>query len=257
MAPYIDNLPISNYEFKAKENPFANEWTNSSHINYVPMVTSNSDTFSCNSDSFVLQNSGDFIIGEYSPFNLNTATSQTFTLNGWGWLDDLKFKFDGIKELFRPATKSNASLLALQKSVDRKPITVEGIDYSIMGNDASRIKLLRPDMQRKVYEMFKYAKEKGWKIYISSTYRSTREQAYLYNEWINGRYNVPIVAKPGTSRHEFGCAIDFYVNGGTGSEQQELGRYATQTLGLRWGQNWSKNKEAWHFDLDPAETADS
>ena len=109
--------------------------------------------------------------------------------------------------------------------------------------------------------MYKYAKDKGWTIQITSGYRSTAEQKRLYDKWIEdknaGRKTVPVVAEPGTSRHEFGCAVDFYVNGGEGPEQKELGEYAVRELGLRWGQNWSKDQEAWHFDLDPSTTPSS
>ncbi len=59
---------------------------------------------------------------------------------------------------------------------ERTSITVEDVDYSIMGSEASKVKLLRPEMQRKVYEMFKYAQSKGWKMTISSGYRSTQRQ---------------------------------------------------------------------------------
>lgn len=127
---------------------------------------------------------------------------------------------------------------------------VAGIDYSIFGNYANQIKRLRPLMQQKMELMFKYAKNKGWKITFNSMFRSYAEQEHLYNEYLAGRGNL--AAKPGTSRHEFGCAVDLKVNGSSKNWQTaELGRYA-QTIGMRWGGNTIN--EPWHFDLDPAKT---
>ena len=142
---------------------------------------------------------------------------------------------------------------------DRKQITVDDVDYSVMGAYASQIKLLRPEMQRKVEKMFIYAQEQGWKMTITSGYRSTKKQAALYDKWIKGEYDVPVVAAPGTSRHEFGCAVDISITcKGKNSDNlaKEMGKYG-ESIGLRWGGSWSKNKENWHFDLDPKKTPDA
>lgn len=41
---------------------------------------------------------------------------------------------------------------------------------------------------------------------VTSAYRTREQQEYLYRLWISGKGNL--AAKPGTSRHEFGRALD-------------------------------------------------
>lgn len=51
------------------------------------------------------------------------------------------------------------------------------------------------------------ARSLGFDARVTSGYRSTRKQAWLYNRWINGLQDYP-VAPPGTSDHEKGLALD-------------------------------------------------
>lgn len=137
---------------------------------------------------------------------------------------------------------------------DGTSITVSGIDYSIFGSDAAEIKKLRPEMQKKVEKLYKYAKSKGWKMTLTCGYRSNETQRRIYNDWKAGRHKAPTVAAPGTSRHEFGCAVDIRINGKSEktAEFNELGKYATSSaVGLRWGREF---REDWHFDLNPKNT---
>ena len=134
---------------------------------------------------------------------------------------------------------------------DGTPTTVSGIDYSVFGSAANEIKKLRPTMQSKVFELWKYAKKKGWKISLTSGYRSTEKQKQLWALKKAGKKKCA-VARPGTSRHEYGCAVDLRINGkSSGAELKELADYA-KTIGVRWGGNLFN--EAWHFDIDPKST---
>ncbi len=132
---------------------------------------------------------------------------------------------------------------------DGTSVTVEGVDYSIMGSYAAKVKQLRPEMQRKVAQLFAYAKQKGWDMTITSGFRTQAQQSNLIAQ---GRP----AAKGNTSRHLYGCAIDIRINGkaqGT-SEITEMGKYA-ESIGLRWGRHFTHPRsEDWHFDLDPATT---
>jgi hypothetical protein len=47
----------------------------------------------------------------------------------------------------------------------------------------------------------------GIKYSINSVYRSRAKQEALYNRWLEGKNKYP-VARPGTSRHELGRAMD-------------------------------------------------
>ena len=55
------------------------------------------------------------------------------------------------------------------------------------------------------------AKSLGFSARVTSGYRSTKKQAWLYDRWLRGLQSYP-VAPPGTSDHEKGLAIDVVSN---------------------------------------------
>lgn len=65
---------------------------------------------------------------------------------------------------------------------------------------------------------------------VTSTVRSTSEQARLYRRFLAGQSKFP-VAKPGTSRHEQGRAIDMVARP---EVLRGLGEW-WESLGGRWG----------------------
>jgi LAS superfamily LD-carboxypeptidase LdcB len=73
-------------------------------------------------------------------------------------------------------------------------------------------------------------------------YRDPATQRRLYNAWRSGRYRVPSVARPGTSRHEHGLAIDFsnLSNAGFNWLRQNAARYGFYNL----------PSERWHWSVD-------
>ena len=106
------------------------------------------------------------------------------------------------------------------------------------------IKRLKPDMQIKVAQLYEYGKGQGIDFTITSGLRTREEQQQLYN-----KYGPSRAAKPGTSRHESGMAIDI----GNCSESQKgvLGKY-WKSIGGVWGGDWGSGgtiREPWHFDL--------
>lgn len=61
---------------------------------------------------------------------------------------------------------------------------------------------------REVVELFlQDLRAVGARPTVTSAKRSSREQESLYREWLAGRRTLP-VAKPGTSFHELGLAVD-------------------------------------------------
>lgn len=80
--------------------------------------------------------------------------------------------------------------------------------------------------------------ESGGRVTIGSGWRSSAQQQDLYNRWISGNYNVPVVARPGTSKHEHGLAIDF---------DGDLA--LAQKLGRKYGLIFPVKGEAWHAQL--------
>lgn len=80
--------------------------------------------------------------------------------------------------------------------------------YNINRNDLS----LRLDVELELQKMAKAAKLQGITLLVSSTYRSYDYQAKVFQKWANldgekaaERYS----ARPGTSQHQLGTAIDF------------------------------------------------
>lgn len=64
---------------------------------------------------------------------------------------------------------------------------------------------------------------------VTSVYRSSTRQAQLYQQWLEGKNKYP-VARPGTSYHEYGRAMDLVVARGAA----ELGAL-WQRIGGRYG----------------------
>lgn len=83
--------------------------------------------------------------------------------------------------------------------------------------------------------------ESNGQVWLGSGWRSPEQQRDLYSRWISGQYNVPAVARPGTSHHESGTAVDFGGN-------LEL----AQRLGLKYGLRFNVDGEAWHGELTDA-----
>lgn len=80
--------------------------------------------------------------------------------------------------------------------------------YGISRNDLS----LRPDVEPHLVELSKAAAQDGIWIVASSTYRSYDYQAKLFQRWvdIDGLEEAEREsARPGTSQHQLGSAIDF------------------------------------------------
>lgn len=80
--------------------------------------------------------------------------------------------------------------------------------YTISRNDLS----LRPDVEKALVEMSKAAQADGITLLVSSTYRSYDYQKKVYAKWvaIDGQEEADREsARPGTSQHQMGSAIDF------------------------------------------------
>ncbi len=80
--------------------------------------------------------------------------------------------------------------------------------FSISRNDLS----LRPDVLESLKEMSRAALNDGIKLLVSSTYRSYSYQKGLFQHWVDvdGLEEAEREsARPGTSQHQLGSAIDF------------------------------------------------
>ena len=119
-------------------------------------------------------------------------------------------------------------------------------DYNKYGDNGAYISKLSPAMQEKVMKLLDYAQSQGIKVKITSGYRTYQKQCELAKQYANqpGR-----AAKPGTSPHEFGRAIDIEYKSLSDSAIQKLAKYAKEVLGMRWGGDFSKCCEVWHFEI--------
>lgn len=119
-------------------------------------------------------------------------------------------------------------------------ITVEGLAQKYGQANADKIKNLSSEMQVKTRLLLDYAKSKGLNITITSGYRTQAQQADLIRRKPN------LAAK--NSLHCQGKAIDISISSGKDSDYKLLADYA-KSIGMRWGGDFKKVKERWHFDL--------
>ena len=112
------------------------------------------------------------------------------------------------------------------------------------------VKGLQPQMQTAIQELRKKAQAEGIEFKVTSGFRTTAQQQHLYNTSAAG-----YAARPGTSQHEKGTAVDLLISNqnstGAKAAKRRLGELWTQ-MGYTWGGNWSSNREDWHFDLRPS-----
>ena len=85
----------------------------------------------------------------------------------------------------------------------------------------------------------------GMRVKIISGYRSNSQQRWLYDRWIRGEYNVPVVARPGFSKHETGNAVDLAFVDSRNKDWPLVLKVATEH-GLRR----PLVVEPWHYELN-------
>lgn len=126
--------------------------------------------------------------------------------------------------------------------------------YSLNRNDLS----LRPDVEKALREMAQASLKDGIRLLVSSTYRSYDYQKNLFNYWVkvDGLEEAEREsARPGTSQHQLGVAIDFgsitddfadtemgkwiYRNGAKFGWSLSFPKQYEDITGYRW--------ESWHF----------
>lgn len=126
--------------------------------------------------------------------------------------------------------------------------------YSLNRNDLS----LRPDVEKALREMAQASLKDGIRLLVSSTYRSYDYQKNLFAYWVkvDGLEEAEREsARPGTSQHQLGVAIDFgsitddfadtemgkwiYRNGAKFGWSLSFPKQYEDITGYRW--------ESWHF----------
>lgn len=131
----------------------------------------------------------------------------------------------------------------IKASKPNTEISVGNISYSKYGSNGNKIKELSPEMQVKTAKLLDYAKTMGMKVTITSGFRTQEQQKRLL------RTRAKYAAK--NSLHCLGRAIDINIAGGKDSDYRMLANYA-KSIGMRWGGDFKKVAERWHFDIGRA-----
>jgi len=77
-------------------------------------------------------------------------------------------------------------------------------------NNAEEIKSLHPDERERFSNFVFDCEQSGTPVWIFSAYRTVAEQASLYRKYLSKESKI-VAAKPGSSYHNYGLAIDIYV----------------------------------------------
>ena len=160
-------------------------------------------------------------------YSLNNANIDYENPFNFGSLNNLRFEKDYAKE-FR------------QKN---EKIAYNNIVYTKYGSNSDKIKGLSNDMQIKTAMLLDFAKSKGLDVKIISGFRSQAQQ----NDLVRRKPNL--AAK--NSLHCLGRAIDINITNGKNSDYRMLANYA-KSIGMRWGGDFKKVAERWHFDIGRA-----
>ncbi|HEY9721098.1 MAG TPA: peptidoglycan-binding protein [Oscillatoriaceae cyanobacterium] len=100
-------------------------------------------------------------------------------------------------------------------------------------------KLMSPQIASRFDKMYAAAKAAGINLQINMCYRSYAEQVKLYQLYLSGK--GAIAAKPGTSNHEKGLAIDFL---------NTPGAYAWLKANAAKFGLYNYPPEAWHYSIN-------
>lgn len=94
-----------------------------------------------------------------------------------------------------------------------------------------------------------FAKQFGHGITVNDGGRTYAQQQVLYNAYLNGTGNL--AAKPGTSVHESGLAMDWGNIGGVGSATHNWLRQSAAQYGWYWTGGTFSQIESWHWEYHP------
>ena len=120
-----------------------------------------------------------------------------------------------------------------------------------------RIEDLAPAVQQQAKALVSAAKDAGIDLLITSTYRSSEEQAALYAQGRTKPGAIVTNARPGDSYHNWRCAFDVVplrngkpvwgTSGPDGDLWRKIGEMG-EAVGLEWAGRWTgKLREMAHF----------
>ncbi len=104
---------------------------------------------------------------------------------------------------------------------------------------------LIPELQSPAYDLFSAAHFAGLRPQLTSSRRTSAQQARLYSNYLKGLSSLPALP-PGLSAHEYGLAFDLITY--PMSALEDVG-YTWQT----WGGEWGGLRDPVHFQQPGAE----
>ncbi|HEY9720820.1 MAG TPA: D-alanyl-D-alanine carboxypeptidase family protein [Oscillatoriaceae cyanobacterium] len=192
--------------------------------------------------------------GTYNKANVD-AFEKSWMVSGKSLLEQNQGKGTNTQQWESDANKvakasSNKSQLSLQggssglsANGEDSPLGNVNSNKTVMTSAGPMVtregKLMSPEIAPKFDKMVAAAKAAGVNLEMEMCYRSYQEQEKLYQAYLNGTGNI--AAKPGTSNHEKGLAIDFK---GTPGAFDWLKAHAS-SFGL-----YNYPPEPWHYSID-------
>lgn len=138
---------------------------------------------------------------------------------------------------------------------------------TLVKRSMDRLGAVVPALREYTEELIRRAYAEGINVQISSGYRSNADQAYIYGQGRpNYRYDGKLYgrqgaivsnARPGTSVHNYGLAIDYFLTTHDGSKStwvvnaqwRRVGAIAKE-MGFEWGGDWTSFKDYPHLQFN-------
>lgn len=123
----------------------------------------------------------------------------------------------------------------------------------------ARLKTLDPDFEDLVIRLINHCHERGINVQVAQALRTNAEQQALYDIGRTKPGKIVTNAKPGTSFHNYGAAVDLFFLNDKGEAYWDVKAFTkvwkvAQELkldseGLVWGGNFQSLKDCPHFQM--------
>ncbi|MEK3995622.1 M15 family metallopeptidase [Psychrobacillus sp. FSL K6-2365] len=137
----------------------------------------------------------------------------------------------------------------------------------LIRRSVNRIGAVHPSLKEYTIELIKRCYKEGILVQISSGFRSNEDQAYIYGQgrpsyiWKGKVYgskgSIVSNAPPGTSIHNYGLAIDYFLVSEDGNKSlwtvnDKWKRVAAiaKSMGFEWGGDWKSLKDYPHLQYN-------
>lgn len=126
---------------------------------------------------------------------------------------------------------------------------------TLVNRSVNRLGSVHPSLEEYTIELIRRCYQEGIYVQISSGLRTNEDQAYIYGQgrpnyiWNGKKYgskgSIVSNAQPGTSIHNYGLAIDYFIVSDDGNKSlwivnDEWKRVAAiaKSMGFEWGGDW-------------------